>query len=165
MQQMLPQLLTNQAEMRANKEKAKAKANQEDLLARMEEINANQAEMKADRKANQARIEAKLNAKHKKMMAMFDAHHERIMASLEKTKATDFKANPEEMESVMEQQEIPKEDTTVMLVGEPRKQRRVCNLAAERRQKRKERTQGNHESRRKLAAACRKMSHCAKVAW
>jgi hypothetical protein len=39
----------------------------------------------------------------KQMMAMLDAHHERIIAPLEKTKDTDFKANPEEMESAMEQ--------------------------------------------------------------
>jgi hypothetical protein len=49
-----------------------------------------------------ARMEAKLDASHKKMMAMLDAHHERTMASLGKTEATDFKAIPEEMESVTE---------------------------------------------------------------
>jgi hypothetical protein len=69
------------------------------------------------------------------------------------------------MQSTEEQQEIPKEETTVMSVGEPRKRNRVCNLAAERRQKRKERTRGNRGSRRKSAAACRKVSRCAKVAW
>jgi hypothetical protein len=49
MQQMLQQLLANQAEMKADQanaemkvDQAKAKANQEDLLARMEEMNANQ---------------------------------------------------------------------------------------------------------------------------
>jgi hypothetical protein len=41
------------------------------------------------------------------------------------------------MGSVTEQQEIPKGDTAVMLVGELGKQRSVCNLAMERRQKRK----------------------------
>jgi hypothetical protein len=50
-------------------------------------------------------------------------------------------------------------------VGEPRKRRRVQNLAAERRQKRKENTQGNRGSRKKLATTCRKVSRCAKVAW
>jgi hypothetical protein len=52
-----------------------------------------------------------------------------------------------------------------MSVGEPRKRRRACNLAAERRRKRKERTRGYPGSRRKSAAACRRVSRCAKVAW
>jgi hypothetical protein len=65
----------------------------------------------------------------------------------------------------MEHQEIPKEEASVMPVGEPRKRRRVCNLATEHRQKRKERTRGNRGSRRKSAAACRKVCRHAKVAW
>jgi hypothetical protein len=69
------------------------------------------------------------------------------------------------MHSIKEHQVIPKGEASVMLVGEPRKQRRVQNLAMESRQKRKERTWGNIGSRRKLAAACRKVSHRAKVAW
>jgi hypothetical protein len=52
-----------------------------------------------------------------------------------------------------------------MPVGEPRKRHRVSNLAAERLQKRKKKTRGNIGSRRKLAAACRKVSRRAKVAW
>jgi hypothetical protein len=69
------------------------------------------------------------------------------------------------MQSTEEHQEIPKGETAVMPVGEPRKRRRVRNLAAEHRQKWKERTQGNRGSRRKSAAACRKVSRRAKVAW
>jgi hypothetical protein len=78
---------------------------------------------------------------------------------------TETVPEPGMMQSKEKHQEIPKEETAVMPVGEPRKRRRVCNLAAERRQKRKERTQGNCGSRRKSAATCRKVSHCAKVAW
>jgi hypothetical protein len=52
-----------------------------------------------------------------------------------------------------------------MPVGEPRKRRRVYNLAEVRRQERKERTRGNRGPRRKFAAACRKVSRRAKVAW
>jgi hypothetical protein len=73
------------------------------------------------------------------MMAILDAHHERTVASLGKTEATDFKAISEEMESVTEHQENPKREAAVMPVGEPRKRHRVQNLAAELRQKRKER--------------------------
>jgi hypothetical protein len=52
------------------------------------------------------------------------------------------------MQSIEDHQEFPKGEATVMPVGEPRKWRRVCKLAAEHRQKRKERTRGNRGSRR-----------------
>jgi hypothetical protein len=73
--------------------------------------------------------------------------------------------DPEMMQSAEEHQEISTEDTAVMLVGEPRKRRRVWYLVAESHRKRKDRTQGNHGSRRKSTAACRKVSCHAKVAW
>jgi hypothetical protein len=79
--------------------------------------------------------------------------------------ATETKPHPGLMQSIEERQEIPKGEATVMPVGEPRERRRVCNLAAERRLKRKERTRGYSGSRRKSAAACRKMTRRAKVAW
>jgi hypothetical protein len=69
------------------------------------------------------------------------------------------------MQFIEEHQEIPKRETAVMLVGEPRKWHGICNLAAGHRHKRKKRTQGNSGSNRKLAAACRRVSHCAIVAW
>jgi hypothetical protein len=139
------------------------------LLSRMD---ANQETMKTNQdvllktvKGIMAKISAKMDAQHKKMMAMLVAHHERTVASLGKMDAKDFKAIPEEMETVTEHEEIPEEDATVMPVGEPRKRRRVCNLAAERSQKMKERTRGKSRFKRKLAAACRKVSRLAKVAW
>jgi hypothetical protein len=45
--------------------------------------------------------------------------------------------NTEMMQSVEEHEEVPKEDTAVMPVREPRKQRRVQNPAAESHQKKK----------------------------
>jgi hypothetical protein len=66
--------------------------------------------------------------------------------------AKDFKAVPEELETVTEHQEIPKEDATVVPVGEPRKRRRVCNVSAERRQKMKERTRGKSRFKRRCPA-------------
>jgi hypothetical protein len=69
------------------------------------------------------------------------------------------------MWSIEKHQDIPKGEAAVMPVGEPWKWCRVCNFDAERRQKRKESTQGNRGSRRKLAATHRKMSYRAKVAW
>jgi hypothetical protein len=69
------------------------------------------------------------------------------------------------MQSIEEHQEIPKGEAEGLPVGGPRKRRRVRNLAAECRQKRKERTRGNSGSRRTLAAAYRKVSRREKVAW
>jgi hypothetical protein len=76
--------------------------------------------------------------------------------------ATETKLNPGLMQSIEVHQDIPKGEVAVMPDREPRKHR-ICNLDAERRQKRKERTQENRGSRRKLAAACRKVSHHAKL--
>jgi hypothetical protein len=101
------------------------------------------------------------------MMAMLDANHERTMACLAKTETDTEKTEPDPgmMQSTEEHQEIPKGEATVMPVGEPRKRRRVWSLAAEHCQKQKERTRGNRGHRKKLAAACRKVSCRAKVAW
>jgi hypothetical protein len=108
-----------------------------------------------------------MDVKHKEMMVMSDARYERMMACLGKTEADTEKTEPDPglMQSTEEHQEIPKEEAAVMPVGEPRKRRKVCNLAAEHRQKRKERTRENRGSWRKSAAACRKASRRAKVAW
>jgi hypothetical protein len=79
--------------------------------------------------------------------------------------ATETEPKPGMMQSIEEHQEIPKEDAAVMPVRGPRKLHRVCNLATECCQKMRERTRGNSGSRRKSAAACRKVSRNAKVAW
>jgi hypothetical protein len=115
----------------------------------------------------QAKMETNRKAYHEEMMAMINAYHERMMACLRKTKADREKTepNPGMMQSTEEHQEIPKGEVAVMSVGEPRKWHRVCSLAGECRQKRKKMTQGNRGSRRKSAAACSKVSHCARVAW
>jgi hypothetical protein len=81
------------------------------------------------------------------------------------SEVTETMFNPGLMQSIEEHQDIPKGEAAVMPVGEPRKRCRVCNLAMERCQKRKERTWGNSGSRKKLAATCRKVSCRAKEAW
>jgi hypothetical protein len=115
----------------------------------------------------QAKMDANIKAYHEEMMAMVDTYQERMMACLGKTEADTEETEPDPgmMQTTEEHQEIPKGEAAVMPVGEPRKRCRVRSLAAERGQKRKERTRGNRGSRRKSAAACRKVSHCARVAW
>jgi hypothetical protein len=62
-----------------------------------------------------------------------------------------------------EHQDISAEDVTVMPVGELRKRHRVWKSTAGRRGEPKELNRGNHGSRGKLAAACRKVSRHAAV--
>jgi hypothetical protein len=78
--------------------------------------------------------------------------------------ATETEPDARKMKSIEEHQEIPKGEAEVMPVGELRKRRTVCNLAAERRQKGKERTRVYGGSRRNSADAC-KVSRRAKLAW
>jgi hypothetical protein len=80
-------------------------------------------------------------------------------------RATHTEPDPGMMQSIKEHLDIPKEDATVLPVGEPKRRHRVCNLAMERCQKRKERTWGYCGSRRKSEAACKRVSCCAKMAW
>jgi hypothetical protein len=123
--------------------------------------------MQAKMDTNQERMETNRKAYHEDMMAMVDAYHERMMACLGKMEADTEKTEPDPglMQSTEKHQEITKGEAAVMPVGEPRKRRRVQSLAVECCQKRKERTRGNRGSRRKSATACRKVSHCARVAW
>jgi hypothetical protein len=83
----------------------------------------------------------------------------------EKMEATDLKGNPEEMECESEHKEIPKEDAVVKPVEGRKKRHRGQKLAAGRHGEPKELTRGDCGSRRKLAAACRKVSRRARVAW
>jgi hypothetical protein len=55
-------------------------------------------------------------------------------------KATKTDPDPGMMQSTKAHQEILKKDASIMPVGEPKKQYRVCYLAVESRQRRKKRT-------------------------
>jgi hypothetical protein len=87
----------------------------------------------------------------------------KLIACLGKTDANREKINHGMMQSVVEHQNVPSEEVAVMSVGEPRKRRTVGKSTAGRREEPKERIRGNCGSRRKLAAACRKVSRHARV--
>jgi hypothetical protein len=126
------------------------------MNAKTEAIQADTKSIRAEMKAMQdKRMEANMNDDQKESTACQDA----MEANPEKTVP-----HPEMMQSEEEHQEIPTEDAAVMLVGEPRKRCRVRYLAAESCRKRKSRNRGNHGSRRKSAATCRKASHRAAMA-
>jgi hypothetical protein len=69
------------------------------------------------------------------------------------------------MQSVAEHQEVPKEDAIVKPVKGRKKWHRGQKVAAGQRGEPKEPTRGDCGSLRKLAAACRKVSCRAAVAW
>jgi hypothetical protein len=77
---------------------------------------------------------------------------------------TELEANPEEMESEWEHREVPKEDAVVKTVEGRKKGHRIRKQAAGRCGEPKEPTRVDCGSRRKLAAACRKMSRRVEVA-
>jgi type IV secretory pathway VirB4 component len=144
---------------------ADKKRDRENLKGMMEEMNAkmdcNQAEMRSTVCAMWSMLEETIQHE---MKAVIQHRRSELDEMTTCNEATETEPDPGMMQSTEEHQEIPKGEAAVMPGGEPRKQSRVCNLAAECHQKRKERTWGNSESRRKSAAACRKVSRCAKVA-
>jgi hypothetical protein len=185
--EMNANMKTNQKMMKSNQTKA---TKQEEILAQISVRNAiNLKEMEADRDREDLQgmmdeMNAKMDdnqAEMRSTICAFRSHlnettqHEMkavmqpIRAELDETTAcngaTETEPDPGMMQSIEEHQEIPKGEAAVMPVRGSRKRRRVRNLAAERRQKLKERTRGKSGSRGKSTAACRKVSDRAKVAW
>jgi hypothetical protein len=72
---------------------------------------------------------------------------------------------PKDMESGAERQKVPMEEAAVKSSRVPKKRQRGQHIAAGRRVKPTKLTRGDCESRKKLVAACRKVSRCAAVAW
>jgi hypothetical protein len=106
----------------------------------------------------QEQMMAEMRADDEKMMAKLDVHHERTMGC------------QETMEARLECREPTSEEHREVLKGRaametgiaPSKRHRGRNLAAGRRGEPKELTRGDCGSRRKLAAACRKVSRRAR---
>jgi hypothetical protein len=122
-----------------------------------------QDQMLSDMKAHQA----KMGSNQKKMLGSM-AKFEEIMDLMKATLNTHTEAkkiDPRMMQSIQEHQDVPSEDVAVMPVAKPRKWRRVRKLTAGRRGEPKELNRGNHGSWKMLAAACRKVSCHATVAW
>jgi hypothetical protein len=72
-------------------------------------------------KAGHKELMTIMETNREKMVAKLDAHHERMMArmnsQLENTEATDLEANPEEIQSKTEREEVPKEEAAVETFG------------------------------------------------
>jgi hypothetical protein len=133
-----------------------------------EKMDALIANRKNDRKemSCQETTEARLQCEEPASGAIKDA--QRKMTTCQNTmEANTVKTEPDQgmMSSMEEHQGIPKGEVTVMPVRELRKQRRVQKLAAECRQKPKERTLGYCGSWKRVTVAGKRMSHHATVAW
>jgi hypothetical protein len=146
-----------QAETEAIREKTKAMRDkrieadreiyQEELKGMMnateEIIDTNTKEMNAKMDANQTEMRfiiCTFQSEFKKtIQRAMRAAIQFVWSELDETtacrEATETEPDPGVMQYIEEHQEIPKGEAAVMPVGEPRKRRRVCNLAAERRQK------------------------------
>jgi hypothetical protein len=105
----------------------------------------------------------KMNSQHEKTMANLDAHHERMEACVDAWRketaayqeAKDVyperrEENPGEMKCVAEHEKVPKEEAEVKSLATLKQRHRDRHLAAGRRGKPKEQTQGNGGSRKKF---------------
>jgi hypothetical protein len=187
-QRLLETLARMEAKMNSNHEKAEADRiadrecmkqmmartdDQEDLKRMMKEMDAkmdgNQTKANGKQEEMLARIREKIESAQAEMRSIRDEWLMDLKDGQKETTAcngeTEIKLDPGLMQSIKEHQDNPKGEAAVMPMGEPRKRRRVRNLDAERRQKNKGRTRENGGSRRKLAAACKKVSRRTKVAW
>jgi hypothetical protein len=118
-------------EMDANQAKADGKL--EEMLARMrEDIKSVQAEMRSTLCTFRSELKETIQ---RQMRAAIQSVRSELDETTTCQKATETEPDPGMMQSKEGHQENLKEETAVMPVGEPRKQRRVCNLAAERRQR------------------------------
>jgi hypothetical protein len=114
--------------------------------------------MKADMEEILSKMEERMTA----TQAKTDGKLKELPETIEKMQ-TD--PSPEMMQSVGEHQEVPWEDATVIPVRGWKRHHRGRKQAAGRHGELKELTRGDHGSWKKLAAACRKASRRATVAW
>jgi hypothetical protein len=119
------------------------------MRAWREKIDAEMEAIQARTKAIRAKTEA---MRDKRVEANLNPCRKETMACQETTEA-----NPE-MESESERREVPMEEAAVKSSGTMKKRQMSRHLAAGRRGEQKELTRGDCGSRRKLAAAFRKVS-------
>jgi hypothetical protein len=117
------------------------------------------------RTACQEMMEAHLECKEPTSADIKACQEMTVCHELTETDTEKIQPNPRIMQSVAEHQEVLKEDAVMKTVEGWKQQHRGQKLAAGRRGGPKELTRGDCGSQRKLAAACRKVSRHATVAW
>jgi hypothetical protein len=151
----------NTKAMKAMQEKAEAER-KSDREERKAEREADREQSKADREQWKAKMDemfAKMDRKASpEMMTATQAKTEGKLKEL--TEPTE-----EMMQSAEEHQQVPRDDAVVIPVRGRKRRHKGRKQAAERHGEPKELTRGDCGSRKKLAAACRKASRRATVAW
>jgi hypothetical protein len=135
----------------------------------MAKLDANQEKAAADRKADKEEMETDMKAWREEIrLVLFETTNTRkettacqeMEACLEEEEQTSVEMKPE-----VAQKEVPKEDAVVQPVKGRKRRYRGRKQIAGRRGEPNELTRGDCGSWMKLAAACRKVSHRATVAW
>jgi hypothetical protein len=151
---------------------AKTNANQERMEAKMEsEIKTIQEKMdngQEDMKALVGSLASWINANQEEMTATVSTNLQKMKFWLEEMKAYPEKqeANPEGMKSIVEHQEVPKEEAAVKTVRALKLRYGEQHLVVGRRRELKKRSHGDGAPPwKKLAATCRWMTHRAVPAW
>jgi hypothetical protein len=163
MQQMLERLLAGQAKAEANHEEIKReriadREHMHQMLAKMEaRIEENNEKFEVLQGTLVFRINAwttEMKAEQKETMACQQTTEARLECK---------ETTPKDTEAM--HRKVPMKDAVVKPVGGRKKRQRGRHISAGRLGKPKELTRGDCGSRGKLAAACRKVSRCAAVAW
>jgi hypothetical protein len=162
---------------------AKMAADKEDFLARMDKMNAKMADRqeqilaeinaKMDETIQSIRSEVQETSDNRKewqrvynqKTAMHSLKDDQNEKTSDKEATEKIEKNPGMMQSAEEHQDVHNEDVAVMPVKGLKKRRRGRKSTAGRHGKPKKRNRGNCGTRNKLAAACRKVSRYATVAW
>jgi hypothetical protein len=151
-------------QFKRNQEKANAnlKKLKEDIKTNQAMMDVNLKEMREEIPSGQAEMRSIVNAWIVDMKA-----DRRQTMSCHVTTAVCLDSNelnPEDVEIKVQHREVPTEEAAVKSSGTMKKRHRGRHQAAGRRREPKELTRGESGSRRKLAAACRKVSRRGAVA-
>jgi hypothetical protein len=114
-------------------------------------------EMSAGQELLKEEMLAQLDANHERMFSRVDSQLEKmevaVEANQEEVNATDLETNPGELESEAEHEDVSKEEATVEMIGALKERCGDWHIAVGRRRRMEKRTQGNGETRKKLAVA------------
>jgi hypothetical protein len=181
MQQVMELLLARiDANMKSDQEKAETnrKAKQNSLVRMESQIGSLVSRMMADRKASHEALKEMMNANQERMKEEIISGQVEINSTVsdikEKMKAwianikacqEVMEANPVDVTFVAVHEEFYMEDAAARSLGTVRKRHRGWHVAAGWRREPKKLTQGHYGSWGQLAAACRKVSRHARVAW
>jgi hypothetical protein len=170
--EMLSQMKADQAKAEANREArlTLAEANMQQIVAELKaDRDTHVQEIVAKIDANQERLEARVRSIRYEQDEKIRRRSENVTVRQEIPKegaaVESLERGPKEVESEVERREVPTEEAAVKSSRVMKKRSRGRRTAAGRRVNPTKLIRGDGESRKKLVAACRKVSCCAAVAW